>query len=99
MRKRMKFGVSCKEKSVRKTRIAGAPRMYQQEWEMLKRDRHLALDAPVEYHARIVRMIGKEKDMDVAFKAAIATLPAGMCRLRVRISGSLIEFKLVITHY
>ena len=76
-------------------------RMYQEIWEKLKRSGTCVIEAPTEYHPRIVRMVSKEKDTDAAFKLEILEDSGStkVARIRTKKSGSRIIFTLFIERF
>lgn len=73
-------------------------RLYQPAWNQLKNNptEPLKIAAPKKFHARIIKAITKEKDMDVAYK--LVMYEAGKrVRLRTHSDHNLLTFTLTFT--
>lgn len=66
-------------------------RKYQPLWLQLKKNNHAAVAAHVAFHARIIRMVSKEKDMDVGYKL-LCSEQGKVAKLKIETQGSRVRF-------
>lgn len=98
MRRKIKFAkVVCGV--IQPTALAKAkakdPRMYEEEWKILKDTGALILSVSTQYHHRIRRMIQKEKNLDAEFHFNCKELRITSHLVSKSVKG-ILEFRLIV---
>lgn len=69
-------------------------RKYYPIWEKLKQEGEVSITAPRVFHKRIIRMVSKEKYMDLAWKFMLDSDNKPIPRLDYTIESTIIKFRL-----